>query len=144
MAGSKLLLSTVIQSLSSAAAEANLRLLKDYNTAVSKLIDGGMGNLVSPPPPLVITSMKMSFSANVSKLERSAGSDLIIDFGRPGNFQGEIELKTFEHGVMENTATEPGRHPATQPDLIPYTPSGGEKKSLGGEPLYQPRQEESL
>ena len=95
----KVLLSWVIQHLSKTAADANGRLCKDYIDAAKKLADSEensvMPDFIPLPSPLVITGMKMKFSANVSRGDKSLGGDMMLEFGKPANFHGEIELKPY-------------------------------------------------
>lgn len=107
MSPGKMLLSAVVQSLSTAAAEANSRLHRDYIAAVRRLLNSTEDNLITLPPPLAISRMKINFSAHVSRQERAMGGDLLLDFGKPGNFQGEIEIQPYEHSTLKQNFTEP-------------------------------------
>jgi len=93
----KILLSWVVQHLSKTAADANSRLCNDYISAAKKLseADEVIADFTPLPPPLVITGMKMKFSANVSRGDKALGGDLMLEFGKPANFHGEIELKPY-------------------------------------------------
>jgi len=94
----KLLLSSVVHSLATAAAEANRLLHSDYENAVK--------NSPSIPPPLTITDVKMSFSSNVSRADRAFGGDLVLDFSKPSNFQGEIKLRPYSPQAMDYSEPE--------------------------------------
>lgn len=95
----KVLLSWVIQHLSKTAADANDRLCRDYISAAGKLAESNEISIVADfiplPPPLVITGMKMKFSANISRSDSSLGGDMMLEFGKTPNFHGEIELTPF-------------------------------------------------
>jgi hypothetical protein len=87
----KMLLSSVVQALSQAAANANNRLHKDYISSYKKFNDEEISYAL--PRPLAITDMKINFSANVSRADHPLGGDLVLDFTKPSNFQGEIKLQ---------------------------------------------------
>ena len=115
----KILLSWVVQHLSKTAADANSRLCNDYISAAKKLseTDEVIADFTPLPPPLVITGMKMKFSANVSRGDKTLGGDLMLEFSKPANFHGEIELRPFDskhHGV---THYDTGRGSYEQDDF---------------------------
>lgn len=109
---SKVLLSWVVQHLSKTAEDANSRLCKDYVAVAAKLAESEESEIVSDfmplPPPLVISNMKMKFSANVSRGDKSLGGDLMLEFGKSPNFHGEIELKPYGSNCLEVQCSDIG------------------------------------
>ena len=99
MHSNKVLLSWVVQHLSQTAAKTNGVLRQDYIDTVKKLSitekDSGFSGLNSLPPPLLVTNMKMKFSANVSRDDTTPHGDLMLEFDSPANFHGEIHLTPF-------------------------------------------------
>jgi len=101
----KVLLSWVVQHLSKTAADANERLLLDYVVTAKKLTESEndlISDFITLSPPLVISNMKMKFSANVSRSGKaSLGDDMMLEFDKPANFHGEIELTPFRSNSLE-------------------------------------------
>jgi len=122
-------LSVIVQALSLAAARANERIHTEYINTVTKLKENGQDTYLSIPPPLSISNAKISFSAHVSKADRTKyeefGDDILLDFGKSGgNFHGEIQLQAYDpespeiwhagsDALPSSKESQPPKHTAT-------------------------------
>jgi len=101
MVNNKILYSAFIQTLVKSAADANACILQTYLQALKNNTDTEKRFYITPPVPLVVTDMRFSFSAHVSRGERPVGGDLVLDFTKQSNFQGEIKLRPHKAAVMD-------------------------------------------
>ncbi|MCL2226666.1 MAG: hypothetical protein FWB97_03445 [Oscillospiraceae bacterium] len=113
MLNNRVLLSWVIAHLSKTAADANERLIRDYATAANRIAETEgdiFPDFIALPPPLVISTMKMKFSANVSRGGKpSPSGEMMLEFGKTANFHGEIELTPFGSPSLEVRRSHSGQ-----------------------------------